>query len=384
MALVVFSRTQHHPPAAIEASSKYNSLLYVLRERIMLLSTSSWTTQDIDACLLTVFLMSRYEGVIYRPSMRDRQHNLSAQPLWSHHNGTTALLKFWYNHRSRTAATSLIRATRRGIIRSSLLRNLRVPDWITDGSVFGEQQDLELDYDRIFVRAVNLHYAISAKLEKRKSNNCPQYLTDEIAENLGDEAQALEQALLSWVFKFPNEWTYRLHFLDKDFESDFKPNTRFYGRTVFSYTSRGYAAVWNQYFALGMLINRLHSRILGLIPPQHMTDETIERRKICIHKMQLMADNLASSIPFCLERFRLDADDGNPSMNSEWGIMCNKDGWIKPYLANLVVWPLGIASMVEGIDGEQQQWFRSQLAETGKATGEGVLESVRVDSWGSI
>ena len=65
MALAVFSRTQKHPAAATEASPRYYRLLRVAQERIAQLGISTLDEQKIDACLLAIFLMGRYEGTMH-------------------------------------------------------------------------------------------------------------------------------------------------------------------------------------------------------------------------------------------------------------------------------------------------------------------------------
>ena len=62
IALAVFQRTQNYPAAAIEASTVYHQLL-----RIVQVIVSSLDQGNIDAGLLTIFFMSRYENVVHRP-----------------------------------------------------------------------------------------------------------------------------------------------------------------------------------------------------------------------------------------------------------------------------------------------------------------------------
>jgi len=63
MALAVYFRTQRHPPAATDASIKYQQLLRVTRVTIPTLDE-----RNVHACLLTIFLMSRYEDIMHRSS----------------------------------------------------------------------------------------------------------------------------------------------------------------------------------------------------------------------------------------------------------------------------------------------------------------------------
>jgi hypothetical protein len=91
-----------------------------------------------------------------------------------------------------------------------------------------------------------------------------------------------------------------------------------------------------------------------------------------------MADSLAASIPFCLERFQVDS---SISPTRQASIILNTNDEIKPYLATLAVWPLTIASSLESIGARQQQWFKSELAILGKITGDGILEGAETYQW---
>jgi hypothetical protein len=110
-----------------------------------------------------------------------------------------------------------------------------------------------------------------------------------------------------------------------------------------------------------------------------LVDLTYEAERLeCITQLEDMADSLASSIPFCLERFKVDAPT---SPNGQTPIALNTKDEITPYLAGLVVWPLTIASRLERIDVRKQLWFRSELAILGRIIGDGVLEYAETDQW---
>jgi hypothetical protein len=133
---------------------------------------------------------------------------------------------------------------------------------------------------------------------------------------------------------------------------------------------------------VGMLINSTRLRVLELTRPNLLVDFTYEQqRQECITQLEAMADSLASSIPFCLERFKVE-NPNSPIRQSS--IKLNPNDEIKPSLANLAVWTLTIASSLEGIDVRQQMWFRSELATLGRITGDGVLECVETDQWATL
>ncbi len=370
MALAVYARTQQHPPAATEASSKYYHLLQIARERIAQIEIQGVSESSIDACLLAAFLMGRYEGLSHHPGQINSKDSFTSLRNWSHHDGVMAILKVWNDNLSHNTTTFIIKHTRRQLIKFSLLRNLPLPDWILNGNRFGEH-DLELDYDLIVVRMVNLCYR-SGNLQQK---NCLQVAK---AEELENEARELDKALQDWVAQIPSIYSYHRHILTESDPLSW-PKRHFYSSTIYSYSKLGYAAVWVEYFAARMLINNTRLRVLEESHPPPLVDFTYEEQQLeCITTLRAMADSLASSIPFCLERFKADVPD---SPIHEASVTLNTNEEIKPYLANWVVWPLTIASSLERIDIKQRLWFRSELARLGRTIGDSVLEYAETDQW---
>jgi hypothetical protein len=371
MALAVYSRTQRHPPAGAEASSRYHRLLRVVQDRIAQLAIQTLEERDIDACLLAVSLMGRYEGATHRPGDLTSKDSFTSLQSWLHHDGAIAILRTWNDNSTQRTASPIIKQTRRELIKSSLLRNLPLPDWMMNGSRFGEH-DQELEYDRIFVRIVNLNHA-SATI---RENTDLQILK---AKKLNNEARELDNALHDLVAQVPSTCNYRRHVLTK---SDPWTRENFYSSIFYSYPRPKYAAAWSQLFAMRMLINSTRLKILEISRVNPLVDLTYEQQRIeCIAQLKAMADSLASSIPFCLERFKVE----NPnSLDCDISITLNTNGEITPCLAGLVAWPLIIASSLEGVDAEQQLWFRSQLARLGRITGDGILECAETDQWATI
>ncbi len=129
-----------------------------------------------------------------------------------------------------------------------------------------------------------------------------------------------------------------------------------------------------------MLINSTGLRVLELSCPNPSVDFTYEQQRLeCITRLKAMADSLASTIPFCLERFKVTDNPNSPIRQTS--VTLNTNEGIQPCLATLAVWPLTIASSLEGINVRQQMWFRSELARLGRIIGTGVLESAETDQW---
>ena len=254
------------------------------------------------------------------------------------------------------------------MIKAALLRNLPFPDWLLNGSCFGER-GLELEYDRILVRTINLHHTIK-NLQPKAGLHVGE------ADELNNEARELDETLQDWAAHLPGASTYQRHILT---EPGPWPRQDFYSSTVYSYSSIGYAAVWNQYFAARMLINNTRLRLLDSSCLNAMLDSThAQQRQECNTQLNTMGNALASTIPFSLSKFKV-YNSNSPTRQTSITVCRNEE--TKPYLANWVVSPLTIASSLEGTDVRLKQWFRSELARLGRSIGEGVLEYAETDQW---
>jgi hypothetical protein len=365
IALAVFSRTQQYPPAAIEASTKYHQLL-----RTAQVTISSLDQGNIDACLLAVFFMSRYENVVHHPSnLRSKTPFATALQSFSLDDGALAILKIWKDHLSHCQpATDVIKHTRRSMIKSALLRNLAIPEWMLEGTSFGEH-GLELEYDRIVVQIANVRKRLSTLLKEKTGQQDAPYELNSTAEELNKDARDIDKALQDWTADFPSAWCYRRHTLSN------WPKRDFYSPTVYSYLSPAYAAVWNQYYSTRMLVNSTRLRVLEFSRPNPDDFQRLE----CLSQMKTMADDLASSLPFCLQRFKVTESPKSSSHQDLITLNMNED--LKPYVADLTVWPLSIASSLGDVDVKQKMWFRLQLARFGRMIGDRVLEFEEADQW---
>ncbi|KAL8822097.1 MAG: hypothetical protein Q9191_007163 [Dirinaria sp. TL-2023a] len=371
LALAVFSRIKQHSKAAIEASQNYEQLLQLLRTKILSLNSDT-----IDTCLLAIFHMSRYEEAIHQSG-----HSYPKTPLrtalrsFSHHDGALAILRIWREQLNHSGpATDIIKHTRRGLIRSALLRNLAVPEWMQDGAKFGEQGH-DLEYDGIVVRIATLRQRLSTLVKDNLFADHHYHDVASVAKELNKEAVAIDIALQNWRSHFSTAWYYERHDLP---DSSAWPTKDFWSPVVYSYASIPYAAVWTQYYAMRMLINSTHLTIFEFFVP-FSDNLTWNQHLDCLSNMKLMGDDLASSLPFCLQKFKV--TKSSESSYHGKSIKPSTNGDIKPQLATLIVWPLTIASSLRNVDVQQRLWFRSVLAHLGKLVGLSVLECAEDDLW---
>lgn len=358
LALAIFSRIHHYPLALAEASSKYNKLLRVARQSIGQLSVveSIKDESKMDSCLLAVTLMNWYEGAA-TTAFEGPSDCFNSTRRWSHHDGARAILNLWMVNSASSSPNYIVKQTRRNLIKSSLIRDLPLPAWMSEGGIFGEQ-GAELGYDQILVRVVALNYEASKVLKRGQWNLH--------AEKLCCEALALDVALQDWTRNIPAVCMPQRHTIN-DIRA--VPTSHFYSNIINKYPKPAYASTWGHFFSIGIIVNSTRFKLLELRLNQGWTDHNYEwQRQHCIGRIGYMANNLASSVPFCLERVRV--DDGQTDKPQ---ITSRSDNDIKPYMARLMLWPLLVTLKARGMDSKQQAWFRSELQSLGDLTGDGVF-----------
>ena len=370
-ALAIFSQAQQYPPAAAEASMKYRRLLCITHDAV-----SHLEKDNVDACLLAIFLMSRYEDAMHQPFQHHVQSPfLSTLQSFSHHDGAFAVLKSWKDRLSYIQpATDIIRHTRRCAIKSAILRSLAIPHWMIEGTSFGEE-GFDLEYDRIIVQLTNVRHRLSTLLNEQQNTQPLYERPNSVAEELSKDAQGAEEALQRWVTQFPSTWCYQRHTLQS---ADFSSRSDLYSPVVFSYSSPAYAAVWAKYYATRMLIISTSLTILEFLRPE--LDLVVgERRFEYQSKMGAVAKDLASSVPICLQRFIV--KEKSEPCSPQDSITLNTYEEMEPYIASLMVWPLSLASSLRHVEVEQKWWFKSKLARIGRIVGVRMLECAKTDHW---
>lgn len=358
LALALFARIKQHPPAAIEASAKYSWLLNVMRDAMLSLSTD-----NIDVCLLAIFFMSRYEDVLHLPSqVNPVTPTVACSKSFSHHDGALAVLKFWKdNLRHSLPATNVIKHTRRGVMRSALLRGHNLPSWICNGSSFGER-GVELAYDHIFVRIVKARFQMFQHLDTSK---CEFELA---LDELKEELRKLDIEIREWTLSFPSAWLCKTHTIPVSVEvREGDPA----GTEAYTYSNTSYAAVWNLYHSTRMLINSTRLRILDMLYLDS-EDNHVQERIECISNMKLMGKDFAASVPISIRNFKTSTQLLTVSSRIEETL---------PYMALMTIWPLSIISSLGNLDIEQRAWFRVELARLGRLIGYGLFESAASDFW---
>lgn len=306
---------------------------------------------------------------MHQPAHLKPKGSPSSQHSWAHHDGAMAILKAWNEKQRKNAPSDIVKQSRRGLLRSALLRNRSLPVWVRDGSRFGEYGP-DLGFDGILVRVVNLRHAFKS-LEQNQLSDAAEI------EHLSSEARELDAACREWVVRLPSEWSFEPLTVPSSW-----PRRSFYSSTVYICARHGYAAVWLQYFATQMLISSTLLRLLQLSRPPRAQFQahgpTHQEERECTKNLKSMADSLASTIPFSLGRFmvhRPEAPGYPPTLTR------NADEEIPPTLALPTIWPLSVASALGGVEPSQKLWYCAELGNLGRVLGDGALMCAGTDEW---
>ena len=298
---------------------------------------------------------------MYQSTHLKQKHIRTSVHSWSHHDGALAILKVWSDNMRDTAPSIIVKQSRRGLLRSALLRNYSIPVWVQDGARFGEN-GIDLSFDEILVRVVKLRHAYKTLVQHRD-------LEVELVETLNNEARDLDKASRMWEAELPQKWTYTTHSIPGAW-----PRTGLYSLILYTYSRRCYAAVWLQYFAVRMLVMDTLLSLLHITcakdPSVRNSSHQQELLK-CRTQLKLIIDGLASTIPFSLGRINLGMTNDKNSMLAP---TLNSDESIPPHLAIHAVWPLAVALNLDGVELEMRQWFRGTLVRLGSVLGDGSLE----------
>ncbi|KAJ3462667.1 hypothetical protein MRS44_007453 [Fusarium solani] len=358
VALSVFARFQNCRPAAAEASKSYLNLLRHMQNHIPRFSSGNPSSDEIDEYLLGAHFMARYEAFVQNHGDEADLEPLKEAKVWFHIDGAAAILKIWFNNRHRYNPTAIIRQTRRKLIKSCLLREQPLPRWLADGGVFGERE-VALESDHLTIQFIDLHHKY---LELKQSSQNGTLVAQQV-DSLVDDFRRLDQEIQGWSTRLPSKWSCTKHTLPEtcDYSQD-----DFYSSTIFICAKLGYTAVWNEYYAIRMLVSHTRLQILHLAP-QPNSAATLE----CLCQLGSSADSLASFVPFCLGRIRK-SPKGSVELSSDP---------FKPYLASLVVWPMSLASGLHTLDPAQRQWFSLALARVSKSSSECLYAYAASDYW---
>lgn len=343
IALVLFGKTQNQPQAIVDACVGYQKLLQDIQNSI-----SSPENCDIEACLLAIFCMGRYEDTVHSIEQ-------PITPMWalrsaSHHDGALAVLKAFRNRKGSTMQNipDIVKHTRRGMIKSAIMRNRNLPDWILEGKDFGEE-GLELENDGLLIKLVDLRQRLCSLRDDQEKGT---YEIAQEAAEIAKKAQALDLEMCSWPTHFPSTWLRKEHILPPKFGVRDSP------RKVYSYQSFAYASIWTKHYAARILVNTLLIQSLHLAYPSRPTSQTKEQISMAHANLTEMAKEFQCSLPFCF---------GNLE-----GTVKEED--MHPITIRWVAWPLTMVMFADELEEGLKTFFMDAIVSLGKRVGIGALE----------
>ena len=361
LALAVFSRTKNHPKAGAEATMTYHRLLQNIQKTM-----GSRELEVIEANLVAIKIMGRFEDAVYE-SDADRSPTsiMSSLKSFAHHDGSLALLRLWKDSNAQSKqANDVVMHTRRGILRSCLLRGSTVPEWLHDGASYGEH-GTDLEYDDVIVRILNLRQRLSMLLEGEKTPFRRRAEYSKMVNWAGKEAREIDQALQNYVSHMPPGWGYQKYD---------QPASHPWPIENFC------VSPWMQYFVTNMLVTSTQLRILQLSRRLYPSDPVLGiAEEACTMHLAMQAEDLIQSIPFCLQSFQI--KDGIEALSNAGTVTSIVDEEVKPYMVSQVAWPMTVASGIGNLTPEHRAWFRSELARLGRIVGYGVFACAEGGDW---
>ncbi|KAJ5594047.1 uncharacterized protein N7459_000255 [Penicillium hispanicum] len=368
IALLLFSRTKLYPPATRVAFASYQESLATLRATLSVPGCI-----HIDACLLAVCLLARYEDAVFSFDQNKGIPLKESMQIQKHHIGAIALLEYWVKCLAGTSApTASITYARRALRKAALFGLIDLPDWLRDGALFGEEGFMR-DLDRILIRAIDVRSQLKLFAEGQAGWQLRGPETMSTLRAIQREIRAIDIALSECKSLDADTSRCIQHAL-----ADHRVYSKkhFFHSRVYSFSNYAEAARCAHCHGYQILVNHLHISTLRLLEtfspfqPRHPLVE-------CQHMIDYLTEELMLVIPFGLDRFKVSED---PGLFGDQ-IIINSDDDRRPYLAELMAIPLLIASTSDSVRMEYADWFRSQLADTGRLLGYGAVESATSSSW---
>ncbi|OTB14946.1 hypothetical protein K445DRAFT_22966 [Daldinia sp. EC12] len=320
---------------------------------------------NIDELLLATMLMADYEDVMRNQTFHSENEDsltdldVTGSRIWedSYYDVTASLLR-QRQHKKWALNTSLSRAVRRKLIRVCIIRGVSVPEWLRDGSQFGEE-DHVLTLDSIMVRVAALRErSLCLFLPKSARFSSQPHPGD-----LATEARAVDAALESWSAALPEDWKYTTRSV---------LSMGFFDGMIYGYTTYGHAAIWCRYYAICMVVNGIRNRALSVMAQcSSQMLSVAPEQDTCLQKIESLATDLCRSIPAF---FTATGDPVAAESTRTSTTACNSQ--ITPKLATLLAWPLLLAVNTDFIPQSQVQWLKSKFKSIADALGDGSLEAV--------
>ncbi|KAF2670193.1 hypothetical protein BT63DRAFT_454375 [Microthyrium microscopicum] len=346
--LALFGQAKHSNEALDHADKFYGKSIIKTQQEIKKLSSD-----NIDQLLVAISLMAIYENLTsssgnqHPPSSHfDNLPSYGPAKIASHLEGMAALLLTRKEH-AYPRNLPLEQATRRTILRTSILRGRDIPDWLQDGTLYGEQ-GINLGLDALMVSTATLQSKASRLLKETN------VIATKALHDLIKETRKLDSAFENWSLSVPVQWGFTTLTLKN--LSD--PRSRLlYEETFHNYQSSGHATLWNRYRATRVAVNHIWQQALGHLPSRSMTDYGSD---ICQKNLDSLATDLCHSIPFFFNSFQIeDIKVSEPSASVNF-VDCEPYE-ITPMMSTVITWPLAVVIKAAGISKAHRIFLEDKL-----------------------
>ncbi|KAF2836631.1 hypothetical protein M501DRAFT_1018970 [Patellaria atrata CBS 101060] len=332
--------------------------------------------EGIDQLLITIMLMNSYENIMYGD---ERHHSVVASPkasdavgsrFWQtvcHIEGVSGLLKL-RKDLGVPHSLQLGRMVRRQIIRTCILRGVCIPEWLRDGTYYGEEGPA-LELDSLMVQVAALR---AKSLRLFRAESLPVFSEVKYWERIVVEAETLDFALDSWSRAVPQEWKSSV----REFTSCLiLPNPCYPNvSSMYTYQTLGHASTWNRYYATRLIVNSIGIRSLSMLSQYRFpSPQRVAAHNTYLRTMNSLVNDLCRSIPFFFHYSLIVTREDCNGIEQRPFTSKNE---VLPKIAVLLAWPLTIAVSTDGTPEPQRQWLKDILKLVAKSMGDVILDSV--------
>lgn len=294
--------------------------------------------------------MSRYEDAVHVPGTRSEGRGFTSS---NHHDGSLAFIRSIKDRHNGTThgMPGIVKTTRRCMIKSALLRSKNLPEWVHDGALFGEEDVIELTYDRFSTRLVHLR----SQLRLLRSGDGDLESIDTLIE----ESRTLGGEFGEWSSKFPVSSS---HLTPSRALGTTKANAN-HSYTNINPDTKAHAAICLRLHATDILILSTYISLLNLTSTSEAItlSPTSAQARNRLHS-SAMAFITALNVYIGTQTYTTDV---KTPLSPECGTL----RWL--------VWPLSMILLAEEVDSCDRLFFEKLMKEAGRISGFAVLEDVK-------
>ncbi|KAH8660424.1 hypothetical protein BX600DRAFT_438635 [Xylariales sp. PMI_506] len=326
----------------------------------------------MDDLIIATMLMTNYENIMYQDlGCSPDQADEVGSRFWKdicHYIGTAGLIQL-QQQSSQPQDLALYRAVRRPIVRAAMLRGMPVQQWLSEGSVYGEE-GLPLRLDQLMIRVTKLRSRFINLMRQSTRELKMQMGT---LNDLAEEAEDVDFALLSWKQGISTEWEFSKHPVENCRIAAHHDIT--FGNIIPSYATLSHAAVWNRYRAVRLIVTSIRMKLLNTSQQDQMLEVPLNfEMNSCQETINSLIMDICHSVPFFFSSGHKTVDMGNSRTRTNFHRSFNPK--MQPKTAIFLTWPLIVAVSTEAAPILEKQWLRRKLEMIGKDTGNAVLVKI--------